>query len=249
MYRDITCAIPISETTIEEHFNPKSKGCSRFYKPMLKDHIKKYNIQFPPAVQKAIDAYSMNEEDILWSPAINSVIKAVSSPKAIDLAFKIFCRQNWTPLKNSYRTRDEESAKCKLCDTRISNTVHMYINCHTAKKLWALYNKTIQRTFQVRIDITPEAVLFHQDIPGPNMRVKKVITDTMLGIKKTIQNLNFRLDAEELITTHELKAIYFNAMAETIFANKALKRLDDVYNLLYRILTEEYGYKLKSLIF
>ena len=125
----------------------------------------------------------------------------------------------------------------------------MYINCHTAKKLWALYNKTIQRTFQVRIDIRPEAVLFHQDIPGPNMRVKKVITDTMLGIKKTIQNLNFRLDAEELITTHELKAIYFNAMAETIFANKALKRLDDVYNLLYRCLTEEYGYKLKSLIF
>ena len=249
MYRDITCAIPITETTIEEHFNPKSKGCSRFYKPMLKDHIKKYNIQFPPAVQKAIDAYSMNEEDILWSPAINSVIKAVSSPKAIDLAFKIFCRQNWTPLKNSYRTRDEESAKCKLCDTRISNTVHMYINCHTAKKLWALYNKTIHHTFQVRIDITPEAVLFHQNIPGPNMRVKKAITDTMLGIKKTIQNLTFRLDAEELITTHELKAIYFNAMAETIFANKALKRLDDVYNLLYRFLTEEYGYKLKSLIF
>ena len=131
-----------------------------------------------------LNAYSMNEEDISWSPAINSVIKVVSSPKTIDLAFKIFCRQNWTPLKNSYRRRDEESAKCKLCDTRISNTEHMYINCHTAKKLWALYNKTIHRTFQVRIDITPETVLFHQYIPGLNMRVKRVITDTMLGIKK-----------------------------------------------------------------
>ena len=43
----------------------------------------------------------MNEEEITWPNAINSVIKAVSSPKAIDLGFKIFGRQNWTPLKNT----------------------------------------------------------------------------------------------------------------------------------------------------
>ena len=249
MYRDISCAIPIKETIIEEYFNPKSKGCARFYKPLLNDHIQNYNIQFPPAIQKAVDAYSMNEEEITWPNAINTVIKAVSSPKAIDLSFKIFCRQNWTPLKNSYRTRDEETARCKLCDTRISNTKHMYIRCRTVKKLWALYNKTIQRAFDVRINITPETVLFHQNIPGSKMRIKKVITDTMLGVKKAIQNLNFRQNAEELVTIHELKAIFYNTMAETIFANKTLKRLDDVYNLLYRSLTEEYGYKLRSLIF
>ena len=81
------------------------------------------------------------------------------------------------------------------------------------------------------------------------MRIKKVITDTMLGVKKAIQNLNFRQNAEELVTIHELKAIFYNTMTETIFANKTLKRLDDVYNLLYRSLAEEYGYKLRSLIF
>ena len=128
---------------IEENFNPKSIGCARFYKPLLKDHIEKYNKQFPPAIQKAVHAYTMNEEEIAWTPAIDSVIKAVSSPTAIDLGFKIFCRQNWTPLKNSYRTRDEETAKCKLCDTRVSNTEHMYIKCRTERKLWALYNKII----------------------------------------------------------------------------------------------------------
>ena len=71
----------------------------------------------------------------------------------------------------------------------------------------------------------------------------------MLSIKKAIQNLNFRLNSEELVSIHELKAIYYNAMAETIFANKTLKRLDDTYNLLYMSLTEEYGHKLKSVIF
>ena len=153
------------------------------------------------------------------------MIKAVSSPKAIDLGFKIFCRQNWTPLKNLCRIREEESARCKLYDTRISNTEHMYISCHTAKKLWALYNKTIQQACEVRINITPETIILHQYIPGSNTRIKKAITDTMLGIKKAIQNLNFRLNTEELITSHKLKAIYYNTMAETIFANKALKRL------------------------
>ena len=191
----------------------------------------------------------MNEEDITWPMAIDSVLKAVSSPRAIDLGFKIFCRQNWTPRKNSYRTRDEETAKCKLCDHRNSNTEHMYINCRTARKLWALYNKTIHRAFEIRIEITPETVLFHQHITGSNRRVKKAITDTMLGIKKAIQNLNFRLNSEEPLSIHELKAIYYNAMAETIFANKSLKRLDDTYNLLYMSLIEEYGHKLKSIIF
>ena len=241
-YRDLSCAIPIKETVIEDNFKTKSKGCARFYKPLLRDHIQKNGIQFPPAVQKAIDAYTMNEEHIAWHTAIDSVMKAVSSPK-------IFCRQNWTPLKNSYRTRDEETAKCKLCGYRISNTEYMYIECRTARKLWALYNKTINRAFETRIDITPETVLFHQHIPGSNRRVKKTITDTMLGIKKAIQNLNFRLNSKEPVSIYELKTIYYNAMAETVFANKTLKRLDDAYNLLYISLTEDYGHKLKSVIF
>ena len=71
----------------------------------------------------------------------------------------------------------------------------------------------------------------------------------MLGIKKEIQNLNFRLNSEEPVSIYKLKTIYYNAMAETIFANKTLKRLDDAYNLLYISLTEEYGHKLKSVIF
>ena len=51
------------------------------------------------------------------------------------------------------------------------------------------------------------------------------------------------------MSIYELKTIYYNAMAEIIFANKTLKRLDDAYNLLYISLTEEYGHKLKSVIF
>ena len=71
----------------------------------------------------------------------------------------------------------------------------------------------------------------------------------MLGIKKAIQNLNFRLNSKEPVSTHELKAIYYNAMAETIFANKTISRMEDVYNLLYMSLTGEYGFRLKSIIF
>ena len=125
----------------------------------------------------------------------------------------------------------------------------MYIRYQTARKLWVLYNKTIRHAFDTRISITPETILFLQFIPGSNRRIKKVITDTMLGIKKTIQNLNFRLNAEKLVTTHELKAIFYNSMAETIFANKVLKRLEDVYHLLYMTLIEEYNHKLRSVVF
>ena len=113
--------------------------------------------------------------------------------------------------------------------------MHMYIECPAADKLWKLYNQTIKSSFGVTVNITPETILFHQYLPtGPKFRrISKVLTDTMLSIKKLIQNLNFRNNAENHITDHEFKAIFYNSMMETIFSNKSINRLDDLYHILY----------------
>ena len=244
---DLKRAVPFPNTVIQDYFNYRLKGCSKYYIPLLKRYIDDHNIRFPPALQNAVDAYFMDENDIHWDSGIKSVIKSVSSPKAIDTGFKIFLRQNWTPLKQSRRLRDPDAAACKLCDEPSANTMHMYIECPAAVKLWKLYNQTIKSSFGVTVNISPESILFHQYLPtGPKFRrISKVLTDTMLSIKKLIQNLNFRNNAEDDITDHEFRAIFYNSMMETIFSNKAINRLDDLYHILYQHLSNSYGYRKK----
>merc|ERR1712030_59187 len=123
----------------------------------------------------------------------------------------------------------------------------IYIECPAADKLWKLYNQTIKSSFGVTLNITPETILFHQYLPtGPKFRrISKFLSDTMLSIKKQIQNLNFRNNAENQITNHEFKATFYNSMMETIFSNKSINTLDDLYHILYQHLSNSYGYRKK----
>ena len=97
---DLKRAVPFPNTVIQDYFNYRLKGCSKYYIPLLKSYIDEYDIRFPPALQNAVDAYFLDENDLHWDSGIKSVIKSVSSPKAIDTGFKIFLRQNWTPSNN-----------------------------------------------------------------------------------------------------------------------------------------------------
>ena len=133
-------------------------------------------------MQTAMDTYYFETTDPLWKSAIRNTVKSVSSPGAIDLGFKIFCRQNWTPWKQAQRLREPNNPQCKLCGESPSKTEHMYIDCRIADRLWKLYNTLISRTFSLRIPKIPETILFHQEIDVPH-RIQKVIIDTMLNIK------------------------------------------------------------------
>ena len=259
--RDIKCAVPIKDSLIQEYFNHNRKGCSTYYKLQLKNYIDDNNINFPPALQTAADTYFLDEGALRWSPALRSVIKAVSSPAAIDLSFKIFLRQNWTPLKESNITRNLDNpnvppnngqinnglppSSCKLCDEPRSNSLHMYIECPIADKVWSIYNNLIKGSFSITIQKTPETILFHQDLPtsGKSRRITKVVADTMLSIKKLIQNLNFRRNANNLITNHEIYAMFYNSILETIFSNKCINRLDDLYYILFHQLSNTFGFR------
>ena len=60
------------------------------------------------------------------------------SPTTINNLFKIQIQQNWMCLKESYRNGDPDSASCKLRGDPISNSLHMYVVCFSALKLWEL---------------------------------------------------------------------------------------------------------------
>ena len=91
------------------------------------ENIDQNNIFIPTALKSAVNAYFQHEDKLKWYSDFKSVTKAVVSPTANNNLFKIQIQQNWMCLKES-----------KLCGDPISNSLHMYVVCFSALKLWEL---------------------------------------------------------------------------------------------------------------
>ena len=176
-----------------------------------------------------------------WSTALKKTMKAIVSPSAIDLSYKIFLRQNWTPLKQSLATKDPHKATCVSCGHPNANTEHIYLECFIASDLWALLDKLISSTFDYRINTTPEQILFHQNIASHSHSVDKVILDLIISCKSLLQTFAFRDIHLPLINQFSLKASFFNSILSTIFANKHTERLIPYYHSIYDKLISQYN--------
>ena len=70
----------------------------------------------------------------------------------------------------------------------------------------------------------------------------------MIGVKKLIQNFNFKRDTDTVLNHHEIKASFHNNILETIFANKCIDRMNEMYHELYQGLSSYFGFY-QSIIF
>ena len=171
-------------------------------------------------------------------------MKAVVSPSAIDLSYKIFLRQNWTPVKQALATKDPDKAKCVVCGHPNANTEHIYLDCTVASDLWHLLNELIIPTFGFQITCTPEQILFHQGISSYCHSVNKVILDLIISCKHVLQTIAFRDIHLPLINQYSLRSCFFKVTLSTIFANKQAERLIPYYHSLYDRLISRYNSKL-----
>ena len=231
-------------TVTQNEFRYKSKGCSKFYLLQASDYRVSNRISDPPGRNSANLTYGMDISLQAWSSALKKTMKAVVSPSAIDLSYKIFLRQNWTPVKQSYATKDPSKAVCVYCGHPFANTEHMYLDCFIASDLWSLLNKLINHTFDYRIAVTPEQILFHQEINTHSHSVDKVILDLIISCKSILQTIAFRDIHLPLMNEYSLKACFFNSILATIFANKHSERLIPHYHSLYDRLIAQYNSRL-----
>ena len=228
-------------TIIQDEFRYKSKGCSKFYQLATKRYCQSNFISDPPGRKSANRTYGMDISLQSWSMALKKTMKAIVSPSAIDLSYKIFLRQNWTPLKQSLATKDPHKATCVSCGHPNANTEHIYLECFIASDLWALLDKLISSTFDYRINTTPEQILFHQNIASHSHSVDKVILDLIISCKSLLQTFAFRDIHLPLINQFSLKASFFNSILSTIFANKHTERLIPYYHSIYDKLISQYN--------
>ena len=231
-------------TISQNEFRYRSKGCSKFYHFQSKQYRETNFISDPPGRRSANLAYGMDISLQAWSSALKKTMKAVVSPSAIALSYKIFLRQNWTPLKQSLATKGLFERACVSCGHPNANTEHIYLECTIASDLWDLLNKLIIPTFGYRITKSPEQILFHQDIASHSHSVDKVILDLIITSKALLQSFAFRDIHLPLINQFSLKASFFNSILATIFANKHTERLIPSYHSLYDRLISQYNSKL-----
>ena len=220
---------PLSLTQTE--FQYRSKGCSKFYYIQAKEYSRDFID--PPGRTSANLAYGMDINEQRWSNAISKTLKAVTSPSSIDLSYKIFLRQNWTPLKQSLAKNDPDISKCVHCGYENSNTEHIYLNCFAATDIWLLLNRLLSPAFGFRVNVSPEQILFHQNISSFSRSADRVILDLIITCKSILQRIAFRDIHLPLINRHSMKAMFFKATIETIFANKSAERLTSFYHTIY----------------
>ena len=81
-------------TVTQNEFRYRSKGCRKFYLLQARNYRESNFISDPPGRKSANLAYGMDISMQSWSSALKKTMKAVVSPSAIDLSYKIFLRQN-----------------------------------------------------------------------------------------------------------------------------------------------------------
>ena len=227
-------------TLAQEAFRYRSKGCSKFYLSQINSYICSNHITEPPGRNSAQSAYNITIPKQAWSSAIKKTMRAVVSPSSIDLSYKIFLRQNWTPVKQSLATKDPNKATCVYCGHLYANTQHMYLDCHIASDLWSMLNKLIYPTFHYRIQTTPQQILFHQNISTYSHSVDRVILDLIISCKSILQTIAFRDILLPPINQYSLKSMFFNKILSTIHANRLSVRLVPYYHSLHTRLLSQY---------
>ena len=231
-------------TVTQNEFRYRSKGCRKFYLLQSRNYRESNFISDPPGRKSANLAYGMDISMQSWTSALKKTMKAVVSPSAIDLSYKIFLRQNWTPVKQALATKDPVKATCVSCGHPNANTEHIYLDCTVAVDLWHLLNDLIDPTYGFRIGHTPEQILFHQGISSYSHSVDKVILDLIISCKHVLQTIAFRDILMPLINQYSLRSCFFKAILSTIFANKQAERLIPYYHSLYDRLISRYNSKL-----
>ena len=228
-------------STSQDEFRYKSSGCSKFYHLQINSYIQRNRIFEPPGRISAERAYDIRIPIHLWSSAIKKTMKATASPSAIDLAYKIFLRQNWTPEKQSLSKKDPLLSTCVSCGYHNANTAHIYLECSIAKDLWKLLDKLTSSTLNFTTNLTPQQILFHQNINSFSYSSEKVIIDLIITCKLTLQKIAFRDIHLPVINPYSLKSMFFNGIISTIFANRLAERQIPVYHIIYDKLISQHN--------
>ena len=142
-------------------------------------------------------------------------MKATASSSAIDFAYKIFLRQNWTPEKQFLLKKDPLLSTCVSCGYHNANTAHIYLDCSIAKDLWKLLDKLTSSTLNFTTNLTPQQILFHQNINSFSYSSEKVIIDLIITCKLTLQKIAFRDIHLPVINPYSLKSMFFNGIIST----------------------------------
>ena len=228
-------------TVTQSEFPYKSSGCRKFYLLQVDSYITSNGIFEPPGRISAERAYDIKIPIHLWSSAIKKTMKATVSPSAIDLAYKIFLRQNWTPEKQSLAKKNPLLSTCVSCGHHNANTAHIFLDCAVAQDLWALLNKLTSSTLSFRTNFTPQQILFHQNISSFSYSSEKVIIDLIITCKSILHKIAFRDMHLPLINHYSLKALFFKNILATIFANRLAERQIPIYHSIYEKLIIQYN--------
>jgi hypothetical protein len=186
-------------TYLHYTFMKYTRGASFIYKQLINRKAKNGQMgywllqPFKPG-QKKIHHMTQNE----WFKALDSISKVYITPRAKWNCIQIFFRTIWTLLKDNKSYSNTHSAECLNCFHHTADTMHVYVQCSVARKIWKNTKKIMKalRKLNDNTTLTPQQILFHRSctdhiIVGLLMASKYAITLVMP--KVTNKPINIRV--------------------------------------------------------
>jgi hypothetical protein len=102
--------------------------------------------------------------NIQWCKALENIKSYYVSPCAKWCTHQIFLGTIWTTAKAAQASNGTMSEECPNCSCPNVDTLHMFIYCVLAKRIWRRIGKIIKMTEgkQGILQLTPQRILFHK---------------------------------------------------------------------------------------
>jgi hypothetical protein len=93
---------------------------------------------------------------------LDNISKIYMSPRAKWNCTQIFLRTIWTPLKDNKSYG--HSATCLNCSHHTADTMHIYVHCLAAWRVWSKIEKILKmlNKLGMRSTLSPQQILFHK---------------------------------------------------------------------------------------
>jgi hypothetical protein len=160
------------------------KGASFVYKQLIDRRAINTGLMVAPAYftwMNKID-HQMTQEE--WFSSLDNISKIYISPRAKWNCTQIFMRTIWTPAKD--KNLYGHSARCLNCRHLEADTMHIFITCTVARRVWNRIEKILKMLNKLdpRTTLMPQQILFHRRITdhvmiGLLVAGKHVITSLM----------------------------------------------------------------------
>jgi hypothetical protein len=156
-----------ADVTYLEYTCMKSdKGTSFIYKQQILKAAEKKQIMVAPAYYTWPMKLQHNMTPDEWFKALENINQYLISPHAKWCSHQIFLRMIWMPLKDADASHGTKTPECPNCIEPIADTLHMFLYCPLAKRIWRRIEKIISilEGRQATCTLSNQRILFHKQI-------------------------------------------------------------------------------------